>query len=78
MKQTFMDPLEFKVMISGWIIIIVFFVGRYLYKKYKLKKENEKIIKTGEKLFRVLNEVEKLKNQKKINVWIIQNKIIRS
>ena len=65
MKQTFMDPLEFKVMISGWIIIIVFFVGRYLYKKYKLKKEKEKIIKTGEKLFRVLNEVEKLKNQKK-------------
>lgn len=65
MKQTFMDPLEFKVMISGWIIIIVFFVGRYLYKKHKLKKENEKIKKTGEKLFRVLNEVEKLKNQKK-------------
>ena len=65
MKQTFMDPLEFKVMISGWIIIIVFFIGRYLYKKNKLNKENEKIRKTGEKLFRVLNEVEKLKNQKK-------------
>lgn len=65
MKQTFMDPLEFKVMISGWIIIIVFFIGRYLYKKHKLNKENEKIRKTGEKLFRVLNEVEKLKNQKK-------------
>lgn len=60
-----MSDGEFKLFISGWLIIIVFLIGRHLYRKNQIAKQNLKTQKTTEKFYSILSEVEKLKRDKK-------------
>ena len=60
-----MSDGEFKLFISGWLIIIVFLIGRHLYRKNQIAKQNLKTQKTAEKFFNILSEVEKLKRDNK-------------
>ena len=56
---------EFELFIIGWLIIIAYLIGRYLYRKNQVAKQNLKTQKTAEKFFNILSEVEKLKRDNK-------------
>ena len=60
-----MSDGEFKLFIAGWLIIIAFLIGRHLYRKNQIAKQNLKTQKTAKKLFNILSEVEKLKQENK-------------
>ena len=60
-----MSDGEFKLFIAGWLIIIVFLIGRHFYQKNQIAKQNLKTQKTTEKFYSILSEVEKLKRDKK-------------
>ena len=56
---------EFELFIIGWLIIIGYLIGRHLYRKNQVAKQNLKTQKTAEKFFNILSEVEKLKRDNK-------------
>jgi len=59
-----MSDTEIKFVVIGWLLIIVFVIGRNYYRKQQFKKKQEQLNKTGERLNKILNQVEKLKNKK--------------
>jgi predicted negative regulator of RcsB-dependent stress response len=59
-----MSDTEIKFVVIGWLLIIVFVIGRNYYRKQQFKKKQEQLNKTGERLYKILNQVEKLKNKK--------------
>ena len=60
-----MSDTEIKFVVLGWILIIAFVIGRNYYRKQQFKKKQEQLNKTGEKLYKILSQVEKMKNEKK-------------
>ena len=59
-----MSDTEIKFIVIGWLLIIAFVIGRNYYRKQQFKKKQEQLNKTGEKLYKILSQVEKLKKKK--------------
>ena len=59
-----MSDTEIKFVVIGWLLIIAFVIGRNYYRKQQFKKKQEQLNKTGEKLYKILSQVEKLKKKK--------------
>jgi len=59
-----MSDTEIKFVVIGWLLIIAFVIGRNYYRKQQFKKKQEQLNKTGERLYKILSQVEKLKKKK--------------
>ena len=59
-----MSDTEIKFIVIGWLLIIAFVIGRNYYRKQQFKKKQEQLNKTGERLYKILSQVEKLKKKK--------------
>ena len=59
-----MSDTEIKFVVIGWLLIIVFVIGRNYYRKQQFKKKQEQLNKTGERLYKILSQVKKLKKKK--------------
>lgn len=59
-----MSDIEIKFVVIGWLLIIAFVIGRNYYRKQQFKKKQEQLNKTGERLYKILSQVEKLKKKK--------------
>ena len=60
-----MSDTEIKIVVIGWLLIIAFVIGRNYYRKQQSKKKQDQLNKTGERLYKILSQVEKMKNEKK-------------
>lgn len=59
-----MSDTEIKIVVIGWLLILAFVIGRNYYRKQQFKKKQEQLNQTGEKLYKILSQVEKLKKKK--------------